>query len=124
MNKNKDTNTWEIIGKYVYFYNLWIMGRKEPYVLSEKDGVKLSRLIAFGKIPRIIIISGELIVNLSSFSHLERVRETVPIINQYSGEKVSEEKVMRELSPAEEKVREEYNNLEKQLKGQEEKLLE
>ena len=99
-----------------YHYNLYMMGVKEPYVLSEEDGVALTEQIAKGNIGKLIVLKGgDIILNVSSFSHLVREADKRPVINQWNGKVISYEEEGGELTPGEIEAREKYKMIRSSL---------
>ena len=101
----------------ICYYNLYLMGKKEPYEISEEEGVKLSKLLASGIKNKILVLNGgDLIINMSAFSHLSRETEKRDIINSWDGRVIGQEEVKEELSPEQIKTRQEYKQLKNKLK--------
>ena len=84
----------------LYYYNLYMIGRKEPYRLTEEEGINIVKIIAGGQQSKLIILrSRNLIINLSSVSHLSREVVKEAIVNQYDGKTIAEKEIEVELTP-------------------------
>ena len=84
----------------LYYYNLYIIGKKEPYYLTEEEGISLIQRIASGRRNKLLILNGgDLVVNLSAISHIFREVEKEKVINPVNGEIIGEKEVEIELTP-------------------------
>ena len=96
----------------IYYYNLYLIGKKEPYRLTEEEGVKLTLMIDRGNKEKLVMLkNGNLIINLSSVSHLSREVVKEAIVNQYDGKTIAEKEIEVELTPKQIKVREALKRL-------------
>ena len=93
------------------------MGKKDPYEISEEEGIKLTKLLMSGIKNKIIILNnGDLVINVSALSHLSRETLKRDVINSWDGRVIGQEEVKEELSPEQIKTRQEYNELKNTLK--------
>ena len=91
----------------IFFYKMFLMGNKEPKIITQEQGEKLSIALTSMNCPRFVMVDSD-IINTSSISNVEIHQKTE---SKFIEGAVRDVNIIRELTAPEKETHEAYLSL-------------